>query len=188
MNLDQPVSEIEFTAFDFETTGLTPGVDRIVEFGAVKFKNGRVVGTFEKLVNPGIVISEEASAVSGINNSMVVGQPEVATVLPEFVAFAGDSVLMAHNAQFDLAFLRAALLDGKLADVKNLIIDTQVLAKRAFPRQKSYALQSLVAFLKFPPNTAHRAQDDAYMCMRLFLACVESLSFMGDISLSEVMT
>ena len=90
MNLEQPVSEIEFTAFDFETTGLTPGVDRIVEFGAVKFRNGQVVGTFEKLVNPGIVISEEASAVSGINNSMVVGQPDVETVLPEFVAFAGD--------------------------------------------------------------------------------------------------
>jgi DNA polymerase III epsilon subunit family exonuclease len=188
MNLDQPVAEIEFTAFDFETTGLTPGVDRIVEFGAARFRGGQIIATFGRLANPGIVISEEASAVSGITNAMVAGQPSVEKTLPEFIQFTGDTILLAHNAPFDLAFLRAALLDSGMTDVKNPIIDTQVLAKRAFPKQKSYSLQNLIAFLKIPPNTAHRAEDDAVMCMKLFHACVESLSFMGDLTLGEVLT
>ncbi|WP_455381977.1 3'-5' exonuclease [Salinispira pacifica] len=188
MNLDQPVSQVLFTAFDFETTGLTPGVDRIVEFGAVRFKGKEILATFDRLANPGIVISEGASAVSGITNAMVVAQPEVGTILPEFVSFTGESILIAHNAEFDLAFLRAALLDYSMDDVKNKIIDTQVLAKRAFPKQKSYSLQNLAAFLNLPPNNAHRAADDAIMCMRLFNACVDALSFMGELTLGEVLT
>lgn len=188
MNLELPVSQVLFTAFDFETTGLTPGVDRIVELGAVRFKAGEILETFDRLVNPGMVISEGASAVSGITNAMVVAQPEVGTILPEFVAFTEGSILIAHNAEFDLAFLRAALLDYSMNDVKNLIVDTQVLAKRAFPKQKSYSLQNLISFLNIPPNNAHRAADDAIMCMRLFHACVEALSFMGDLTLGEILT
>jgi len=188
MQQDLPVSEIVFTAFDFETTGLTPGVDRIVEFGGVTFKGKQILRTFERLVNPGIPISEQAAVVSGITNAMVAAEPAIGSVLPEFMQFAGDTVLIAHNAPFDLAFLRAALLEHGMGDVRNSIIDTQELAKRAFPKQKSYSLQNLIAFLKIPPNNAHRAADDAIMCMRLFLACVNSMSFMGDLTLGEVLT
>ncbi len=187
MNFDLPISEIVFTAFDFETTGLTPGVDRIVEFGAVRFRGSEVLDTFDRLVNPEMPISEGALAVSGITNAMVAAQPAVGKILPEFTAFAGDTILVAHNAPFDLAFLRAALLDYSMEDVKNVIVDTLVLAKRAFPRQKSYSLQNLVAFLGVPPNNAHRAADDAEMCMKLFNACVGALSFMGDLTLGEIL-
>ena len=186
MNLDQPVSQLLFTAFDFETTGLTPGIDRIVELGAVRFKGKEVLETFDRLVNPGMVISAGATAVSGITDAMVIAQPEVGKILPEFVSFAGESILIAHNAPFDLAFLRAALLDHEMDDVKNLIIDTQELAKRAFPRQRSYGLQNLAVALNLPPNNAHRAADDALMCMKLFNACVETMSFMGELTLGEV--
>lgn len=187
MDPNTSAADISFTAFDFETTGLHAGIDKIVEFGAVQFQDGKQTGSFEALCNPGIPIHPDAARVSGITDDMVAAEPSVQTVLARFIDFVGDSVLIAHNAQFDMGFLRAALLEFGLADMKNLVIDTQVLAKKAFPGQKSYSLQNLIAFLGIPPNTAHRAKDDAYMCMKLFQASSEALSFMGDITLGELM-
>lgn len=188
MDPNTPLSEVILTAFDFETTGLHAGIDKIVEFGAVQFLDGTQTGSFEALCNPGIAIHPDAARVSGITDAMVRSEPPVKDVLEQFIAFVGDSVLIAHNAKFDLGFLRAALMEFGLPDMKNQVIDTQKLAQKAFPGQKSYSLQNLIGFLGIPPNTAHRAKDDAYMCMRLFSAAAESLSFMGDISLGEVMS
>ena len=182
------VSSVVFTAFDFETTGLHSATDRIVEFGAVRFRDGKIEQTFQRLSNPGIPIGADAAAISGIGDDDVKGAPPVASIVPEFVEFLGDTVLIAHNAPFDLGFLRAAVLDAGLPDINNTVIDTQLLAIRAFPKQKSYGLQNLATELRLPPNQAHRALDDAIMCMRLFLSCVEALSFMGDIELSQVLT
>ena len=187
MDPDTSLADVTLTAFDFETTGLHAGIDKIVEFGAVQFRDGTQTGSFEALCNPGIPIHPDAARVSGITDDMVAGQPSVPEVLQRFIDFVGDSVLVAHNAQFDLGFLRAALLEFGLPDMKNQVIDTQKLAQRAFPGQKSYALQNLVAHLGIPPNTAHRAKDDAYMCMRLFTAAADALSFMGDITIGEVL-
>jgi len=188
MDTGQSVAEVTFTAFDFETTGLYPATDKIIEFGAVRFKAGEIIGTFDALANPGVAIPEQAGAVSGISDDMVASQPAVAEVVPKFVEFLSDTVLVAHNAAFDLGFLRAALQEAGHGDIKNSIIDTVVLAQRAFPRQKSYGLQNLVESLGLARGTAHRGLDDAVMCMRLFQACVEALSFMGEITLGEVLT
>lgn len=189
MSLDttRPVTECTFVAFDFETTGLHPAVDRIVELGAVRFQIGRELATFAELANPGIPIHADASRVSGITTEMVLGMPPVEAVLPRFMSFAGSAVLVAHNAEFDTGFLRAELQRAGLPTVENRIIDTQALAQKAFPGKKSYALQSLVEMLGIPANTAHRAEDDARQCMRVFEHCVESLSFMGDLPLAEVL-
>ncbi|MFW6363651.1 MAG: PolC-type DNA polymerase III [Spirochaeta sp.] len=186
MDENTPISEVSLTAFDFETTGLHAGIDKIVEFGAVQFLDGKQIGSFEALCNPGIPIHPDAVRVSGITDDMVANEDSVRDVLHRFIDFVGDTVLIAHNAQFDMGFLRAALLEYDLPDMKNLVIDTQKLAQKAFPGQKSYSLQNLITFLGIPPNTAHRAKDDAYMCMRLFNAAADSLSFMGDITLGEV--
>lgn len=183
-----PVASVTFVAFDFETTGLYPASDRIVEFGAVKFRAGEEIDRFERLANPGIPIGADAAAVSGISDADVAGEAPVADVLPEFVGFLEDAVLMAHNAPFDLGFLRAAVQRLGQADIGNTIIDTQVLAMKAFPRRKSYGLQNLAVELGLPPNRAHRACDDAIMCMRLFNRCVDELSFMGELELGEVLT
>jgi DNA polymerase III epsilon subunit family exonuclease len=190
MSVDQssPVASVTFAALDFETTGLYPASDRIVEFGAVVFRNGEVVGTFERLANPGIPIGADAAAVSGISDADVAGAPPVEQVVPEFVDFLGDAVLMAHNAPFDLGFLRAAVQELGHGDIENTIIDTQLLAMKAFPKRRSYGLQNLAAELGLPPNRAHRALDDAMMCMRLFQRCVDELSFMGELELAEVLT
>jgi DNA polymerase III epsilon subunit family exonuclease len=188
MDVSTSVSDTTFTAFDFETTGLEPALHRIVEFGAAKFKAGQVIDTFEALVNPGVAIDGDAGKVSGITNEMVQDKPSVESMLAPFSEFIAGSVLIAHNAAFDVGFLRAALDAAGLPPVKNLIIDTQVLAQKAFPRLKSYSLQNLVTELNIPQGNAHRALDDAIMCMKLFLACADELSFMGEISLEEVLT
>ncbi len=188
MDVSSSISEVTFTAFDFETTGLEPAVHKIVEFGAAKFVGPKVVDTFEGLVNPGVLIDADAGKVSGITNEMVQDKPRVESLLGPFVEFLEGTVLVAHNAAFDLGFLRAALDAADLPPVKNPIIDTQVLAQKAFPRLKSYSLQNLVAELNLPQGNAHRALDDAIMCMKLFLAAADELSFMGEISLEEVLT
>lgn len=184
----RPVGDFTFVAFDFETTGLHPAVDRIVELGAVRFMIGSETADFDELVNPGIPIHPDAARISGIDTAMLLGKPAVAEVLPRFMEFLGDAVLIAHNAEFDTGFLRAELERAGMPTVANQIIDTQTLAQRAFPGKKSYALQSLIEMLGIPANTAHRARDDARQCMRLFERCVDALSFMGDLPIADLLT
>jgi DNA polymerase III epsilon subunit family exonuclease len=188
MDLEQSVFEVTFTAIDFETTGLYSATDKIVEFGAVSFMDGKVISTFDALVDPGVPVTAETLSITGITNEMLSGKPTIDIVLPDFIEFIGDSIIVAHNAAFDIGFLRAALQLTGMEDVKNPIVDTQQLAQKAFPGQRSYALQNLVTFLKIPPNQAHRALDDSIMCMKLFDACTREMSFMGDLPLSEVIT
>lgn len=188
IDLDTPVDGITFVAFDFETTGLYPATDRIVEFGAVRFRLGQELDTFSALVNPGCRIHPAAAGVSGIGDADVADKPPVAEMLPRFVQFLGDDVLLAHNARFDGAFLRAELERAAMATIRNPISDTQVLAQRAFPGRPSYALQALVEFLQIPTGRAHRAEDDARRCMRLFAHCVDAIAFMGDLPLRDVLT
>lgn len=187
MDLEQSVFDTTFTAIDFETTGLYAATDRIVELGAVQFKDGEILATFDALVDPGVRVTPEILSITGISDEMLAGRPSIATVLPDFMKFVGTSVLVAHNAPFDIGFLRAELQRAHLPEVKNPIVDTQQLAQKAYPGQRSYALQSLVAFLEFPPNNAHRALDDSLMCMKVFEACVRELSFMGELALGSVL-
>ncbi|MFW6213432.1 MAG: PolC-type DNA polymerase III [Spirochaetota bacterium] len=181
------VAETVFTAFDFETTGLFPATDRIVEFGGVRFQDGKILDTFEMLCNPGIPIGADAAKVSGICDGDVAGAIPVAEAIPSFIEFVGESVLVAHNAAFDLGFLRAAAESVGEGEILNPVVDTQALSIKEFPGKKSYGLQNLAVEFGFPPNRAHRALDDAIMCKRLFEHCVEQLSFMGGLELSEVL-
>jgi DNA polymerase-3 subunit epsilon len=189
MDRDTSIQNIIFVAFDFETTGLYPQQDDIIEFGAVKFTvvDGPIA-EFRTFVDPNRPVPPDASEISGITTEMLIGQPSLSIVVPQFKHFIEGTVLVAHNAGFDLSFLRAALAKIPSSDIDNFVIDTQQLAKRAFPGQKSYGLQNLASFLQFPPNQAHRALDDAHMCMKLFISCASALSFMGEITLHELLT
>ncbi|MFP4232127.1 MAG: PolC-type DNA polymerase III [Spirochaetaceae bacterium] len=188
MDPNRSVAETTFVAFDFETTGLYPATDKIIEFGAVRFRDRQVLGTFDTLVNPGVAVPAHAAEVSGITEEMLVSHPAVDQALPGFLEFIAGAVLVAHNAPFDMSFLRAALEATGMEDIENPVIDTQVLAQKAYPRMRSYGLQNLVADLGLPQGNAHRALDDAIMCKELFENCAEALSFMGEITLREVLT
>src|SRR5512137_2915187 len=115
---DRPLTEVEFVAFDLETTGLFPVVNRIVEFGAVRFRlDGRELATWEQLVDPECLIPLDVTAIHGITDAMVRGQPTVAQALPGFLEFLGrnEAILLAHNAPFDLGFLNFAAAKTGLA-------------------------------------------------------------------------
>ncbi|MEI8093969.1 MAG: 3'-5' exonuclease [Spirochaetales bacterium] len=171
-----------FVAFDLETTGLSPQYDRIVEIGAVKFIDGRETARFSALVQPGLAMPPGASAVNGITDAMLEGKPGIEAVLPAFVEFVGSSVLVAHNAQFDLGFVTASLRRQGNPMLANDFIDTQPMSRRAWPGRQNYKLQSLALDLGVKALEAHRAEDDARVCMEVFLACLKKLNPGGQTS------
>ena len=109
------MDDVEFVAFDLETTGLHSTFCKIIEFGAVRFRvDGTELDRIERLVDPGCPVPRDATAVHGITDDMLRGQPSIEKVLPEFVQFLGspDTILLAHNTSFDLGFLSVALHPG----------------------------------------------------------------------------
>lgn len=164
-----------FVALDFETTGLDSRSDRICEIGAVRLsESGLERASLELLVNPGRPIQPEASRVSGITDEMVKDARPVEDALPELLAFLGDSVIVAHNASFDLGFLKTAAERAGLPSVSNRVADTRDLAREAFPGLPSYALQSLARSFGLASGNAHRACDDARTCARLLALCARA--------------
>lgn len=159
-------------ALDFETTGLECESNRIIEFGAVRFGRQGALEEFSRLANPGMPISEEASRVNGIRDEMLYGLSPTAKVMEEFLAFLGDDPLVAHNAGFDMSFLYAEAVSLRRPRPENPVVDTRLLAKAAFPGLPRYSLKELSEFLGIDQGSAHRALDDAYSCMSLFVRCL----------------
>ena len=109
---DRPLSEVEFVAFDLETTGLFPVVNRIVEFGAVRFRlDGREIGTWEQLVDPECLIPPGVTEIHGITDVMVRGQPTLAQALPGFLDFLGRAMLQSNGRQYLIAYCHTAKLE-----------------------------------------------------------------------------
>jgi DNA polymerase-3 subunit epsilon len=174
-----------FTAFDIETTGLDAQKDRIVELGAIKFDRRGPISRFNVLINPGIPMPAEAGRVNNITDKMLAGQPSLEDIFPDFLRLVKDTVVIAHNASFDCGFVNQKLKDrygqagggwvSPFPALPNRIADTLSLSRRVFPGRTSYKLQELAAFLKISAVSAHRAEDDARLCMEIFLGCVEAV-------------
>lgn len=157
------VSETVFVAFDTETTGFSREKDRLVEIGAVKFRgDGEVLATTNWLVNPQREIPFYATEVHGITTKMVAQAPVFKDVWPEFAAFCGDAVLLAHNAPFDVGFLRAELNRAEIPAPAMPVIDTLPLFRKWFPHAKSHSLGKLTAELGVAGKTYHRAEADSF--------------------------
>jgi DNA polymerase-3 subunit epsilon len=168
---DRPLSETEFVAFDLETTGLFPVADRIVEFGAVRFRlDGRELGTWEQLVDPERLIPPEVTDIHRITDAMVRGQPTLVQALPGFLDFLGppDTVLLAHNAPFDLGFLAFAAAKTGHSLPSNPIIDTLDLARTCVCGVTSHRLEALAAYLGLATSVDHRALSDSRLVLALF--------------------
>lgn len=167
---------MRFIAFDLETTGTLPGVDRIVEIGAVRFIDGSVEAVYSTLVNPQIPMPEAASRVNKITDDMLVGKPTVDHLLDSFAEFCGDDLIVAHNAAFDAQFLTADVKKFETKAPKGLIIDTYSMAKKILPGLANYKLGTLVQHLDIPAGEFHRAEEDASYCGKLFIHLVEKVS------------
>jgi DNA polymerase-3 subunit epsilon len=167
-----------FTAFDIETTGLDPKRDRIVEFGAVKFDKRGPVSRYSLLINPGIPMPEEAGRVNNITDKMLAGQPSIEEALPDFLRLIKNTIIIAHNAPFDCGFVNETLtrLYGAAKSwtppfpvLPNKIADTLLVGRRLLPGRPGYKLQDLAGFFKIRAEAAHRAMDDARLCMEIFI-------------------
>ena len=149
-----------FVVFDIETTGLSSENDRITEIGAVKIENGKIVDRFNEFVNPGIDIPYKITELTGITNDMVEGADSIEEILPKFLEFAKGSVVVAHNAAFDAAFIKK---NSERLNLKfeNAIMDTIPLAKYLLPELKTFKLNVVAKHLGISLENHHRAVDDA---------------------------
>ena len=164
-----------FTVFDTETTGLDPKLCRVVEIGGIRFDAKGINSRFNVLINPKIPMPPEVTKINGITDAMLAGQPDTAQVIPDFLRFIGNSVLIAHNAPFDISFINEELSRLGKPALQNKVIDTRIFAKEMFPGLPKYALQDLATRFGIKALDAHRAEDDARVCLELFMICMEAL-------------
>lgn len=162
-----------FTAFDTETTALSPSSGRVIEIGAVKFNNDGIIDTFNTLINPESLIPPFITGLTHITQDMVKNSPVMKSILPEFLVFITDTVLIAHNAQFDLNFINAECTWADLPPARNKVIDTLQYSKWAFPEAEKHKLDFLADYLKLKKGSSHRAFDDADTCRQLFIECTK---------------
>jgi DNA polymerase-3 subunit epsilon len=186
--LDEPLRLTTFTVVDLETTGGSAGADAITEIGAVRLRGGEVLGEFQTLVDPGVPITPFVSVLTGITDAMVHGAPSIASVLPAFLEFARGSVLVAHNAPFDVGFLRAACTANELPWPGFAVVDTAILARRVLTRDEvpNCKLGTLAAFFGADTTPNHRALDDARATVDVLHALIGRLGSLGVQSLPEL--
>lgn len=170
---------MRFIAFDLETTGTVPGVDQIVEIGAVRFNNGIVESVFSTLVDPRRSIPPGASAVNGITDDMVVGKPKIETLLASFAEFCEDLPMVAHNAPFDTQFLLADVKKHEMPAPRGVVLDTLPIARKVFPGLANYKLGTLVQHLKIQSEGFHRAEADSTYCGQVFIELTKRISVGG---------
>lgn len=166
--LGRPISDIEFVAFDTETTGLVPAHERIVEVSGVRFRAGEEIGTFETLVDPGRPIPEASARVHGIRDADVEGQPDAGQALEGFAAFVEGAVMLAHNAEFDVSFLahEAARHRTRLPEVP--VLDTVEISRSLRADLPNHKLETISKALGCPAPAYHRALADSRTLMQCF--------------------
>ena len=174
-----------FIVFDIETTGFSNTNDKITEIGAVKIENFKVVDRFSELINPEADISYKIQELTGITNDMVADKPTIEEILPKFLEFVGDSVLVAHNADFDMGFISQKSREQGL-EFKNKSIDTLTLARVLLPHLKRHRLNVIAKDLGIPLLNHHRAVDDAEATAHIFIKFLEMLQKQGVEKLSDV--
>lgn len=156
-----------FVVFDIETTGFSPVQNQIIEIGAVKIVDGKMTEKFSSFVNPKVPIPFKIEKLTGINDTMVVNSPTISKVLPEFLEFSKDCVLVAHNASFDMSFvLENASVMGVKTDYTYL--DTVALARVLLPHHAKYTLDAVAKILGVSLENHHRAVDDAMATAEIF--------------------
>lgn len=162
-------SDTVFVAFDTETTAISPSCGRIIEIGAVKFTKDGDIDTYSQLINPNTIIPPFITQLTNINQSMVNCQKCMEEYLPDFLDFINNTVLIAHNAQFDLNFLNAECEKCNYPVTKNKFIDTLDLTRWAYPTMGKYKLDFLADVMHIDKGSSHRAFDDAKTCQQIFL-------------------
>lgn len=157
-----------FICFDIETTGLSANRDKITEIGAVKVENGQITDTFSTFANPGMPIPAKITELTGITDAMVKDAPSQSEAVSAFLEFAGDNVLVAHNAPFDTSFIRKAC-ENMNREYDYTSIDTVAISRAILTDIKNCKLDTVAKYLRLGDFNHHRATDDAEMLARIFI-------------------
>ncbi len=186
-DMGMPLSDVTFCVIDFETTGGAADTDRITEVGAVKYRGGECLGTFQTLVNPGVPIPPYITMLTGITEAMVFPAPRIESILGTLTHFIGDAVIVAHNARFDMGFLNAALIRDDRDPLDNKVVDTVALARRLVRDEvPDCKLGTLASRLRLPHQPSHRALDDALATADLLHFLLERAAGFGVLGLDDL--
>ncbi len=189
-DLGTPLSAITFVVVDLETTGGSPATCAITEVGAVKVCGGEVLGEFHTLVNPGVAIPAFISVLTGITDAAVAQAPRIDSVLPAFLEFASGSTLVAHNAPFDMGFLKAAAEQQGIEWPAFGVLDTARLARRTLDRDEApnCKLSTLAQLFHATTTPSHRALDDARATVDVLHGLFERVGCFGVTTIDELST
>ena len=183
---DKKIDEEEFVVFDIETTGLNSHTNKIIEIGAVKIKAGRIIDRYSQLINPGISIPYHITEITSITNEQVANQPKIDEVIGKFIEFIGDAVLVAHNAPFDMGFIKRDIKEYLNIDLESSVIDTLQMARDLFPDFKKYGLGDLNKSLGLALEKHHRAVDDSQATANMFIIFLEKYKEKGIEYLKDI--
>lgn len=161
-----------FTAFDTETSSITPSTGRIIEIGAVKFTKNKIISSWNMIFNPHQILSPFIVNLTHISQQMVDESDVIDLHLKDFIEFTENSIIVAHNAQFDMNFLNSECEKCSLPPVKNKVADTLKLSRLLFSDFTSHKLDFLANQFMIDKGSSHRALDDAKTCMELFNICM----------------
>ena len=187
IRVDPLLEEAEFVVFDLETTGLSATRDRICEIGAVRVRALEPVETFQSLVNPGVRLPAQVARLTGLREQELRNAPSISTVLRRFLAFAGDDLLVAHNARFDQRFLERQLLFAHGRRLSEPPLCTAALARRLLEgRRRRVGLASLADFFGVPTRPCHRALPDAEATAQVLVHLIGLAQELGARRLSEL--
>ncbi|WP_259923159.1 DEDD exonuclease domain-containing protein [Helcobacillus massiliensis] len=187
-DLGPALQDVEFVVVDLETTGTSADSDAITEIGAVRVLGGEITGEFQTFVDPQRPIPAYIARLTGINDRMVAGAPTISAVLPMFLEFARGTVLVAHNAKFDIGFLRTAAARTDYAWPKHTVVDTLTLARRTFPRGEvqNHRLGTLAAHVGATVVPNHRALSDARATVDVLHEIIARLGGIGGTHLYDL--
>jgi DNA polymerase-3 subunit epsilon len=189
IDLNRKLIELPYTVFDTETTGLEPASgDEIIQIGAIRIVNGRLLHqeTFDQLVDPCIPLKPEGILIHGITHDMLRGQPAIEDVLPAFHDFCADTVLVAHNAAFDMRFLQMKEAATGIR-FQQPVLDTLLLSAVLHPNQESHRLESIAERLGINVIGRHTALGDAIVTGEIFLKMIALLNSTGIHTLRQAL-
>ncbi len=175
----------EYVAFDLETTGLSSLHDTIIEIGAAIMKGNEVLSTFQTFVDPHRPLQPKIVDLTGINDQMLAGQPDISEAMPKFLEYVGNRPLCAHNADFDIGFVTAACEKLGLP-FHPTYVDTLILAQNLMPELGKYKLNIVADALSLPDFNHHRASDDAITCGYLLMRFFKMMQEQGLDSLQKI--
>jgi len=190
-DLGRHLSATTFVIIDLETTGGSPGINAITEIGAQKVQGGKVIGEFQTLVNPGVPLPPFITVLTGITEKMLLPAPSINEVFPQLLEFLGsesETVLVAHNATFDLGFLKAAASALGYTFPKYQSLDTVKIARQVLTKDevRNYKLDTLSQFFKTETSPTRRALDDVRATVSVFHGLIERLGSFGIFTLEEL--